>query len=549
MHDTGLFLELSAVFTLAVLLGGALTTVRFPPVLAYLLTGAILGPRALGLVDWDEGVHLLAEGGVALLLFAVGLKLPLRRLAQTWRPMMAAGGVQIVLTTLLGLAVAVSWGWGLAAAVTVGFILALSSTAVVLELLEERSESSTLLGQLLVGVLVLQDLAVVPMMLLIGAMAGPGTSAIGITLTLGKALGMVVFVLALGRWLIPRLLHQAARTRRRELFLLAVLAIAGVVAVGTASAGLSLALGAFLAGIALAESDYVQQILGDLGPLRAAVSCLFFVAMGMLFDPSLVIENPWLTLALVGGVLAIKLITGTAGLLAAGLPLGNAAHGGLTMAQVGEFSFVLATVAAGAGVIDARELGLFTVASVITMVLTPLSVQLMPRSRSTWKVWRRVERRACLEGCPEDDEPVSADRVLVAGFGHGGRILVEALEDRGVQTTIIETNPDTVVHERARGRTVVFGDATDPEVLKHAGLMNARAMVVVISDHEAAHRTAATASGLRPELPVVLRTRWARDNKADAIAGPVLVVSEEAVGAEEVTRQAIGLLEDRGAAK
>jgi CPA2 family monovalent cation:H+ antiporter-2 len=358
-----------------------------------------------------------------------------------------------------------------------------------------------------------------------------------------------VLVLALGRWLIPRLLHQAARTRRRELFLLAVLAIGGVVAVGTASAGLSLALGAFLAGIALAESDYVQQILGDLGPLRAAVSCLFFVAMGMLFDPALVMEAPWLTLALVGGVLAVKLVTGTAGLLAAGLPLGNAAHGGVTLAQIGEFSFVLATVAASAGVIDARELGLFTVASVITMVLTPLAVQLMPRSRSTWKVWRRVERRACLVGCPENDEPLAEDRVLVAGFGHGGRILVDALSERGLKSTIIETNPDTVVQERAQGRTVIFGDATDPEVLKNAGLLRARALVVVISDHEAAHRTANTAMRLRPDLPVVLRTRWAQDEKAEDLAGPVLVVSEEAVGAREVTRKTIALLEKRGAAK
>ncbi len=548
MHDTGIFLELTAVFTLAVLLGGALSTVRFPPALAYLLTGAILGPRALGLVDWDEGVHLLAEGGVALLLFAVGLKLPLRRLAQTWRPMLTAGGVQVGLTTLLGVAIAVAWGWSTAAAVTVGFILALSSTAVVLELLEERSESSTLLGQLLVGVLVLQDLAVVPMMLLIAAMAGPGTSAVGITLTLGKAVGMVILVLALGRWLIPGLLHQAVRTRRRELFLLAVLAIGGVVAVSTAAAGLSLALGAFLAGIALAESDYVQQILGDLGPLRTAVSCLFFVAMGMLFDPGLVAEAPWLTLALVVGVLGVKLVTGTAGLLAAGLPLGNAAHGGLSLAQVGEFSFVLATVAAGAGLIGTRELGMFTVASVITMVITPLMVQMVPRSRSTWKAWRRVERRACIEGCPGEDDRAAADRVLVAGFGHGGRVLVEALESKGIQVTIIETNPDTVVRERSHGRTVVFGDATNPEILEHAGLMQARALVIVISDHDAAHRTANTATALRGDLPVVLRTRWARDERVDTLEDTVLVVSEEAIGARELTRKAVELLHESGAA-
>lgn len=549
MHGASIFLELSVVFTVAVLLGGALATVRFPPVLAYLITGALLGPRGIGLVDWDQGVHLLAEGGVALLLFTVGLEFPLQRLRQTWRPMLAAGGVQLALTIGLGVAVALAWGWGVASAVTLGFILALSSTAVVLELLEDRNESSTLLGQLLVGVLVLQDLAVVPMMLLIGAMAGPGAGAVGVTLTLGKAVGMVVLVLALGRWLIPRLLHQAARTGRRELFVLAVLAIAGVVAVSTASAGLSLALGAFLAGIALSESDYVHQILGDLSPLRASVSCLFFVSMGMLFDPSLVVEAPGLTLLLVGAVLAIKLVTGTAGLLVAGLPLGNAAHGGLSLAQVGEFSFVLATVAAGAGLIGTHDLGLFTVASVITMILTPLMVQLVPRSQSTWSAWRRVEQRACLDGCPDEDELPAKDQVLIAGFGHGGETLAAALEDRGIAVTVIETNPDTVVRERARGRRVVFGDATNPEVLEHAGLMRARALVVVISDQAAAHSTVRAASALHPTLPVVLRTRWARDERAAALKDPILVVSEEAVGSREVTRQAIELLAERGAAK
>jgi len=549
MHGAGIFLELSVVFTVAVLLGGALSTVRFPPVLAYLITGAILGPRGMGLVDWDQGVHLLAEGGVALLLFTVGLEFPLQRLRQTWRPMLAAGGVQLALTTMLGAGVALAWGWGPAAAVTVGFILALSSTAVVLELLEERSESSTLLGQLLVGMLVMQDLAVVPMMLLVGAMAGPGASVVGVSLTLGKAVGMVVLVLALGRWLIPRLLHQAARTGRRELFLLAVLAIAGVVAVTTASAGLSLALGAFLAGIALSESDFVHQILGDLSPLRAAVSCLFFVSMGMLFDPALALEAPGLTLTLVAVVLAIKLVTGTAGLLAAGLPLGNAAHGGLSLSQVGEFSFVLATVAAGAGLITGHDLGMFTVASVITMVLTPLLVHLVPRSRSTWSAWRRVERRACLDGCPDEHEDTLEDHVLVAGFGHGGQTLVDALEARGVPSAIIETNPDTVVRERGKGRRVIFGDATDPEILTRAGLHQAQAMVVVISDQEAAHRTVRTATAQRPELPVVLRTRWAQDEHASGHGDPVQVVSEEREGAREVTARTLALLSGGFAAK
>jgi CPA2 family monovalent cation:H+ antiporter-2 len=542
MHGPGIFLELAAVFTVAVVLGGALTTVRFPPVLAYLLTGAILGPRGLGLVDWDEGVHLLAEGGVALLLFTVGLEFPLQRLRQTWRPMLAAGGLQLLLTVLLGALVALAWGWGVAAAVTVGFILALSSTAVVLEMLEERSESATLLGQLLVGVLVMQDLAVVPMMLLIGALAGPGTTALGMGLTLGKAVGMVVLVLALGRWLIPRLLHQAARTRRRDLFLLAALAIGGVVAVITASAGLSLALGAFLAGIALSESDYVHQVLGDLSPLRTAVACLFFVSMGMLFDPALAIEAPWLTLALVAGVLAVKLVTGTAGLLAAGLPLGTAAHGGLSLAQIGEFSFVLATVAAGAGIISPQALGLFTVASVITMILTPLLVQIMPRSRSTWSAWRRVEQRACLQGCPGEDEEAPSDHVLVAGFGHGGRTLVEALDSRDVRTVIIETNPDTVVQERGRGRRVIFGNATNPEVLTRAGLAQARVLVVVISDHEAAHSVVRTATALHPTLPVILRTRWAADEQSEHYRHGVRVVSEERMGAREITEQTLALL-------
>ncbi|MFH1468393.1 MAG: cation:proton antiporter [Pseudomonadota bacterium] len=539
MHGTQIFLELTAVFTVAVVLAWVLAIVRIPPVLAYLLAGAILGPRAFGLVDWDEGVHLLAEGGVALLLFTVGLEFPLGRLRHAWRPILAAGGTQIGLCVVLGGALALAWGRSPSEALVLGFVLALSSTAVVLAMLEERSETGTLLGQLLVGLLVMQDLAVVPMMLVVGSLAGPGSTVLGVGLTLGKALAIVVVVLVAGRWLVPRLLRGVARTRSREVFLLSVLAVGGAVAVATSATGLSLALGAFLAGITLAETDFVHQILGDLRPLRTAVACLFFVSMGMLFDGRLMLDSPGPVIALIAVVLVAKLLAGTAGLMAAGLPLGNAIHGGVAQAQIGEFSFVLAGVAAASGLITPGDLAIFTAASVVTMILTPLLVHLVPRSRATWGAWRRVERRAHMEGSPDDEPTGQVRQVLVAGFGHGGRVLVEALAERGIPSTVIETNPDTVVRERRQGRRVIYGDASNPDVLLHAGLADALALVVVISDYDAAHRIVSVASQVNPLVPVVLRTRWARDELAESHPSGVFVVSEEDVGASEIVRVAL----------
>ncbi len=544
MHGSQIFLELTAVLTAAVLLAGAFATIRFPPVLAYLLAGAILGPRALGLVDWDQGIHLLAEGGVALLLFTVGLEFPVSRLRHTWRPILAAGGTQILLCTVIGAALGLAWGQSPSEAIVLGFVLSLSSTAVVLALLEERAETGTLLGQLLVGLLVMQDLAVVPMMLVVGSLAGPDSTVLGVGFTLGKALGIVVVVVVAGRWLAPRLLGHVARIRNREVFLLAVLAIGGVVAVATSTTGLSLALGAFLAGITLSESDFAHQAHVDLRSLRTAVSCLFFVSMGMLFDGRLVLDAPGPILGLITVVLIVKLMAGTIGLMASGLPLANAIHGGLAQAQIGEFSFVLAGVAATAGIITTGDLATFTAASVVTMILTPLLVHLVPRSRASWGSWRRVERRAHIQGDNSEEALASPRPVLVAGFGHGGRVLVGRLAERGIPCTVIETNPDTVVSERRQGQRVIYGDASNPDVLLHAGLAAAKVMVVVISDDEAAHRIAAAAAHTNPSVPVVLRTRWAEDKQPVVRPKSVLVVREEEVGASEVARVTLDLLED-----
>ena len=534
MHHPPILVELALVFTAAVALALPMARLRLPPVIAYFVTGALLGPYGFGLVPDAGSVAWIAEGGVALLLFSVGLELSLQELRHVWRRMLAAGGVQVLLSTALGLAVARAYGAAWSEAVVWGFLLAVSSTAVVLRLLQDRGEAGTPQGKVAIGVLVFQDLCVVPMMLVVDGLGrgGPG----GLAWPLAKAGLIVVLVVILARVIVPRLMMRVARLANRELFLLAVLGVAGVIANATAAAGLSLPLGAFLAGIALADSVFAHQAMSEVLPLRVVMSCVFFVSVGMLLDPSVVVERPGVVALAFLGLTGLKLISGAAGGLAAGLPWATALWVGLALAQVGEFSFILGVVAQDAGLLDADAMRVFTVAIVLSMAASPLALAAFPRLSAGWRAWRR------LAPTPEvADIQLPPSPVLVAGFGVAGRAVVEALEARGVPCVVIERNAETVMAERGRGRLMLYGDATSAEVLEHAGLQTSRGLVVVVSDIRAAHETARVARTLRSDIPLILRTRWLDDAETPGHPEDVTVVCEEEMGARQVASAAVEL--------
>lgn len=534
MHDLHLFTDLALIFTVAV--GVALVGVRFgaPPVLAYLAAGVLLGPPGLGLVARGESIELLAEIGVILLLFTVGLEFSLREVRRSWKVILLAGSLQvggmIGLTTAVAVLVGRSWQSGLAW----GFLAAMSSTALVLRLLDARGETKAAHGRLVIGVLIFQDLCLVPMMLLLPVLAGQSTGG-NLWMVFAKAILFVGGTLVLAQRVVPQLLGQVARARNREMFLLAVLAVAGGTAWITSLGGLSLALGAFLAGVLLADTEYAHQALADVLPFRSVMMCVFFVSIGMLVDIELIVDRPLDVAGMFLGLIAGNyLVMWIAGLMLR-FPVRVAVLAAAALAQVGEFSFVLSGRVVELGLVDADDASVFLAASVLTMAATPILLAAFPKILAGSRVLGPLE--GLLDRAAAIPEPIDLgeirDHVIVAGLGVGGRVVVAALEQSGIDVVIVELNPATVETERTRGRNVVYGDVAAPEVLIHAGLGTARALCLVTSDVEASLRTMHVARTLRADIPVVVRTRFATEE--GAARGPgVFVVSEEFAGAASV---------------
>jgi monovalent cation:H+ antiporter-2, CPA2 family len=548
MHaQVPLLSDIAIVFAVAVAAALVLARFRVPVVLAYIGTGLLLGSAGLGLVEHTHALDVLAEVGVALLLFTLGLEFSLGQLRKSWRTVALAGSAQVTIT--VGAVAVVTWwlGEGWSEATTWGFLVALSSTAVVLRMLDVRGETHAAHGRFVVGVLVFQDLAVVAMLLLLPILGGEKAGVGHVATTLLKSCVIIVAILGGARFVVPPLLAAIARTRNREVFLLSVLAIAGMTAFATSMGGLSIALGAFLAGMVLADTQYSHQAMSDVFPLRSAMMCLFFVTIGLLIEPSVIARHPAQIVGIVTAVVVGKFLLVFLVGLALRFPPAVAALAAAALAQVGEFSFVLAGAAVDNGLLDSEEHETFLAASVLTIVVAPVILALTPRVLAGTRVLAPLERLLG-PGVPEAaTQPVQiSDHVVVTGFGVGGRTVVDALDRCGVPMVIIELNPDTVRAEQARGRNVVYGDSTSAEILDHAGLARARALVIVVSDPRAAQETAAVARRLRPDLQVFLRTRWASDEGGLRESGAV-VVSEEYAGAAAMATEVLKTCGHRGA--
>ncbi|MFZ5471734.1 MAG: cation:proton antiporter [Myxococcota bacterium] len=514
----------------SVLAAIVLGRLKLPILTVLLLAGALVGPHGLGLLGDARGLQTVAEIGVVLLLFTIGLEFSLARLGRIGRLVALGGTLQMGLTIGAVVGVAMSLGWSIERGIFHGFLAALSSTAIVLRALSERGELDAPHGHFIVGVLILQDLAVVPMMLLVPILAGEGgAGALDALVALGKAAVLVVVVVGLARLLVPRLFHLVDRARSREVFLLSVL----VVCVGTAwlssLAGLSVALGAFLAGVVLADTDYAHRALADILPLRDVLASVFFMSLGTLFDFRVLYEQPatvgFLFLALFVGKAVIAAIAA----LAMGLPVRVAVLAGLGLAQFGEFGFVLAQQGQPLGLIVAAEVRPLLAAAILTMLVTPVAVRVAPRIASTAGRLRALNRLLGMRGIEEpapQHERISG-HVLVVGFGVAGQELAHALRRSGVPYLVLELNAATVRAARARGEPVYYADVGSPEALIHARLAQARALVLLINDPYSAERAIAAARRLSPTLPIFMRTHYVRDAPRLVRLGATEVIVEE----------------------
>ena len=516
--------DLVLIYALAVVVAGAFSRLRVPPLVGFLVTGVLVGPHALGWVRSVHEVEVLAEVGVALLLFAIGIEFSLERMRRIQRLVFLGGGLQVAVTMALTAAAAVWLGVAWRSAVLLGMLMALSSTAIVLRLLADRAELHTPHGNTSLGVLIFQDLCVVPMMLAVPFLAGTAGGASALWSVGIRTLLVFLGVILGAKYVVPFFLAQAVRTRSRELFLLTVIALCLGAAWATSEAGLSLSLGAFIAGLVISESKYSIQALGEIVPFRDALTSLFFVSIGMLLDLGTFVTQPLLVLSWVVVILALKAVVVGGVVLLLGWPPRVAVLAGLLLAQVGEFSFVLSRAATGTDLMDDGLTQLFLASAVTTMALTPLLALLAPRLAAA-----AGRRTPGTRPTAEEAESLDAlgDHVVIVGFGLNGRNLARVLRGTGIGYVVLEVNPETVAAASRHGEPIRYGDASRPEVLEHAGIARARMLVVAISDAAATRGVVDVARRLNPRMHVLVRTRFVQEVTALYDLGASEVIPEE----------------------
>lgn len=548
MEQVPLLDQLAVVAVLAVAVTVFLSRFKLPTVAGLLAAGGLLGPFGLAITTSVKAIEVLAEVGVVLLLFSIGLEFSLARLRDILRHAALGGLVQVGLTTAAATAIAVLLGEPLGRGVFYGFVFALSSTAIVLRALTERRELDAPHGRFIVGTLIFQDLLVVPMVLIVpvlGAQGDPGNVAMGILWALGKAALVVIGTIAVARFVVPKVLDWVDASRSREVFLLAILALCIGTAWLTSLVGLSLALGAFLGGMVVADTEYSHRAMGDILPLRDAFVSVFFVSLGMLFDVRVVASQPLLVGLLFVGFVAGKGVLATLAALVMRFPSRVAWLAGAGLAQFGEFSFVLTGLAQRTGVIDQDAASPILAAGILSMFFTPMLVRIAPHIRAGERLLAPLERAIGVRSIDEADEgPVKLENhVLIIGFGVAGRFAARTMADTGTPFVALELNADNVRKGRELGLPVYYGDATSPEALGHAGISSARLVVLLINDPAAAQRVVDTVRRVAPTVPVLMRTHYLLERQGLLDLGAKDVIAEEVEGAVEVIARMLRWLE------
>lgn len=516
--------DLVLILSAAVLAALGLRRVGVPPVAGLVVAGVVLGPGGFGVVASRGHTETLAEFGVALLLFAVGLELTPPKLKKLVRPVFVGGTLQV---GLCGAVVALG-GWlvGLRGglAIFLGMVVALSSTAIVLRDLTRRGYLSRTYGRLSLGALVFQDICVVPLVLVLPLLAGGTVDGAEAAAALaGKTVALVALVLVT-RWLLPRIFAVVAASRERELFVLvSVLACLGT-AWAASLAGASLAVGAFLGGVAIAGSEFRHQTLADVVPLREALAGVFFVSVGMLVQPQLLWTEPVAVISLLAVFVVLKGLVVFGALRLGRWSTGACLAAALALAHVGEFSFVLAQEGTRLGVVpEDLEAPLFTAIGT-SMLVAPFLLALAPR----------FERAGGEDETTGKEPAATDDRVLVCGYGLTGRAVVRRLRDRAKDVLVIDLNPQNVTQARSDGVHALYGDATDSTVLDQAGVSEARAVVVSINDVQATERAVRAIRAAAPDAELTVRATFDVEVEALRLAGATHVVSAEALSAQEV---------------
>ncbi len=536
--------EIVLLFLIAVAIAYICHRLKLVPIVGFLIAGVVIGPNALSLVPDQELVDILAEIGVILLLFTIGIEFSFEKLNRIKKAIVFGGGLQVGLTTAIVVGILAAFGIGIKVGIYTGFLVTLSSTAIVLGLLSQRGETDSSSGKLSLAVLIFQDLAIIFMVLAIPILSGESKSALDVALVLGKAIGLVIVVILLARKVVPWILEYVARSRKQELFLLTVITICFGIAALTSMADVSLALGAFLAGLVVSESNFSDQALSEILPLRTVFNAVFFVSVGMLLDVRFVIQNPLLLLAVAAGVILLKLIITSTSLLALGYPIRIASAAGLALAQIGEFSFVLERAGRPAGLTPAG-LGddgsqVFIAVSVLLMILTPFMLNFSERLGGLMMMTPLRHLGTEPEEAVKTKKLKLEDHVIIVGYGPAGRNLVNVLSQSSIPFIVIEMNPGSVSEMREEEIPAIYGDGCRRHILELAGIMKAKMLVLATNDPYSTPKVIHLARYLNPITQIVVRTRFMRDVEPLTKRGADIVIPEELETTVRIFEQVLG---------
>ncbi|MBQ8743762.1 MAG: cation:proton antiporter [Mailhella sp.] len=513
--------EIAVLFLLSIVVVLVCHRFRLPSIVGFLLTGVLCGPSALGLIPNKEAVDIMAEVGVAFLMFTIGMELSGKELVRMKRPLLLGGTAQVVLTMAAVFALTFWWS-GMRLGLVYGCMVTLSSTAIVLSLLQQKGQMDSPQGRTCLAVLIFQDLAIVPMVLMFPLLSGGLAVDIhSMALAAGKGVLTILGILLFGKVVLPRLMFSVVRSRSRELMLMTTLGLCLAVALITYKIGLSLALGAFLAGLMLAESEYSLNTLETMLPFKEVFSSIFFMSVGMLLDVQFFVMHIPVILAAATAIIVVKILMTMPAVLVLNYSLRTALLVAFSLAQVGEFSFVLAKSALGLGLLTDSAYQIFLASSIFTMVLTPLLINAAPGAANLL-----LCRWGLSKECPDSSQPspeeaeneenengiirdgrLLKDHLIIVGFGIGGKIMARGAKACGIPYIISEMNPDTVARYRDT-EPIRHGDASFPLVLEHLGASTARALTLLISDPAGGRGIIANARAMNPSLYIIVRTRY-----------------------------------------
>lgn len=567
-HAVSLISTLAAGFGLALIFGFIAARLRLPALVGYLVAGIAIGPATPGFVADAEIAAQLAEIGVMLLMFGVGLHFAIEDLLAVRKVALPGAIVQMTVATAMGGGVALLWGWSLGEALVFGISLSVASTVVLLKALESRGIVESSDGRIAIGWLVVEDLAMVLVLVLLPALAPSlGGNAAGLAsahpdrstgmtvlITLAQVGGFIAFMLLVGRKLFPWLLWHVTKTGSRELFTLCVIAAAVSIAYGSAHVfGVSFALGAFFAGMVLRESEFSARAAEQTLPLQDAFSVLFFVSVGMLFDPMIIVDKPWHVLATVLVIMVGKSIAAAVLVLAMRYPPKTAMTVSASLAQVGEFSFILAGLGMALGLLSKEGQSFILAGALVSIALNPLAFTANEAMQRWLERHPRFARRLEPESNPLAELPMSTEakylskQVVIVGWGRVGKHIGRALTLENMPFVIAEQNRDVVESLREAGMAAVWGDATEPEVLIQAHIRDAKALVIATPETIQVRKMVETARMLNPDIEVVVRSHNAEEAELLEKEGTGAIFVGETELAASMTRHVVGLVQQRHA--